>query len=412
MNILIIGGAGNSPDANSVCVKNMANEFTKQGHSVWILAMGDNFVKKPGTLGNAVLWEIPMDYYRRLTGRVENGGSRLLQIWFKLISVIRHILLLFFYPVTSPGRSKKVARKAMQIVKDNHIDIAICVFNPFDNIYAGLKLKRIFSVEIKVVSYHLDLRTASINPNALVRDYIHKHALKSLVEENGLVNTMLIPYSGQKEMERLQGLDASKITYVGFPVYVEDNNTEYYKAPFVSDNINVCYIGSLSQDNRNPAYILTLVEKMNERNKKKTLLHFWGDVGGLFPLLEASPAAVYHGKVENQYTRSIMQQADFLLNIGNAIAYDMLPSKVFGMFATGRPIINVITHPKDVTLPFFERYNHSIDIREYEQKTAKDIRLLEGGIEKMGSAQNRISKELFDDFRPERICDIVLDKNR
>lgn len=406
MNILFIGGAGNSPDANSVCVKNMANEFTKQGHSVWIMAMGDSFVNKPGTLGNAVLWEIPMDYYRRLTGRVENGGSKLLQIWFKLVSVIRHILLLFFYPVTSPGRSRKVAKKAMRIVKENHIDIVVCVFTPFDSIYAGMNLKKILGSRIKVVSYHLDLRTASINPNPLVRNYIHKYALRSIVEENRIVDKMLIPYSGQKEMEKLEGVEVSKIYYVGFPVYIEDNSTEDYSTPFDPETINVCYIGTLSQDNRNPRYILTLVEKINDLYKKNMVLHFWGEVGGLVPMLEASPAAVYHGKVENQYTRSIMQQADFLLNIGNAIAYDMLPSKVFGMFATGKPIINVITHPQDATLPFFERYNHSIDIKEYLQESSAAEELA-SGITRLQNTPNKVGESLFEDFKPLSICNII-----
>ena len=56
MNILIIGGSGNAPSANSVCVRNMAQEFIRKGHKVWNLAAWDICVTKPGDIGGAELW--------------------------------------------------------------------------------------------------------------------------------------------------------------------------------------------------------------------------------------------------------------------------------------------------------------------------------------------------------------------
>lgn len=395
MIILFIGGNDSMANANSVCVNNMAREMLSRGHKVWVLAMGD----KPG--------QVPDTYYGKLKLRVANDSTLFLRLWFKVFGLMRHIFLLPFYPDVAPCRSRKMARKAEDLVRENNIDLVVAVFNVYENIYAGMHLKKKFGERIKVVSYHLDLRTSSVNPSKLIRNYIYKHALASLKKENMIVDKMLIPYSGQKDLEKLGGLDMNKVHFVGFPVFIDDNEFEKCELPFETDVINITYIGSLSSDNRNPSYILKLLEQAQEILGRKLMVHVWGDVADVGQILADSQVATYHGMIENRYARYIMDNSDFLLNIGNAVTYSMLPSKVFGMFATGKPIINVITHPADATLPYFERYNNSIDVREY-QKTQTDATVLANGISKMKDAPLKENNGLFDDFKPETICEIIM----
>lgn len=408
MNILIIGGSGNEPSANSICVRNMALEFLYRGDKVWILASGDECVKESKEIGGAILWQVPETWYSSFTKRVFHNPSVLKLLCFKIVSALRHLLLLFTYPMTEPIRSRKVLKKAKVLVKDNDIKLVLAIHNNYANIYSGIELKKIYGDRIKVVSYHLDLRTASINTFVPVREYVYHHALSSIAEESKIVDKILIPYSGQAEVESIIGLELRKFCFVGFPVYIEDGKTEPCKLPFKEGFVNICYIGTLSRDNRNPRYVLSLLEQAEEQMGQKLMVHFWGNVGEVEKILEESPVAIYHGMVENGYVQYIQDNSDFLLNIGNAIAYSMLPSKVFGLFSTGKPIINVINHPKDATFPFFKRYNHSIDIKEYSP-SPEDVNNIVEGIKKMMITPRKVVNGLFDDFKPETICDEILE---
>lgn len=407
MNILIIGGSGKAPGANSVCVRNMAQEFMVQGHRVWNISDGEDYVREPGDMDGVTLWQVPEGFYGKLLKEVTANPILFRRIWLKVVGVIRHLLLLPLYPITEPGRTLKVVKRAKKIVKENDITLVIAIYNGFANIYAGMKLKKMYGAKLKVVSYHLDLRTASVNNSALVRQYIHRHALQSLVKESQIVDKMLIPYSGKEETEKVKGLEKEKIIYVGFPVYVSDGEVKECELPFDDETINISYIGTLSEDNRNPRYVLGLLEQVSNMMSRKIMVHVWGDAGGMDAELNASPIACYHGKIDNRYVRYIMNKSDFLLNMGNAVAYDMLPSKVFGMFATGKPIINVITHPKDATLPFFEKYNHSINIKEYKKEEQKTSKVKEE-LELLNRTALHNTDGMFDDFKPETICNIIL----
>lgn len=407
MNILFIGGYGNGLDANSICVWNMAQEMISNGHRVWLLAMGNDYVEAPIVKEGIIVLELPMDYYRKLTGRVRQSKKKYLRLWFKLVSAIRHVALLATYPLTSPRRSFRLAAMAKQIVSENEIKVVVTIFNPYDNIYAGIKVKNTFGDNVKVVSYHLDLRTASLNPSGLVRSYIRKHALKSLVKESNIVDKMLIPYSGQKETEQVKGIRKDKLLFVGLPMYITEAKIEICELPFEVGNINISYIGSISKDNRNPSYALSLLEKVSAMIKRKIIVHFWGNTGDIQDELTKSPIAAYHGMIDNRYSRYVMERSDFLLNIGNAIAFDMLPSKIFSMFATGKPIINFIKHPQDVSIPFFEHYAYGIDLKEFEKKN-NDVIYLALEMERMKNSPLKDVDGLFDGFKPKTICSLIL----
>lgn len=395
MNVLFIGGDGSQTNANSVCVNNMAHEMESCRHKVCVLSLGDGPEQVPDT------------YYGKLKVKVASHPTLLMKLWLKLFDLMRHVVLLPFYPDVAPCRSRKMAKKAEELMCKNDIELVVAVFNVYENIYAGMHLKKRFGEKIKVVSYHLDLRTSSVNPSKLIRNYIYKHALASVVKENKVVDKMLIPYSGQKDIEKLTGMDMSKVYFVGFPVFIEENKVEKCELPFENDAINIAYIGSLSSDNRNPGYILKLLEQVKEKLGRKIMVHVWGDAADVEQILADSLVAAYHGKIDNRFVRYVMDNADFLLNIGNTVTYSMLPSKVFGMFATGKPIINVITHPEDATLPYFERYNNSIDVREYQKNQADTAFLADGVAAKLNSPL-KDSQSLFDDFKPATICEIIM----
>ena len=409
MKILFIGGQGRLSDANSVCIRNMAKEMLSRGHKVWILATGREHSVIEREQDGAFFVEVPMDYYSRLILLVKKKKNGALSVFYKIVSLLRHIFLLPFYPHTSPYRSIRLAHYAKKLVENNEIDLVVSTYCPFENIYAGIRLKKRFGRKIKVVSYHLDLRTGSQNSSSLVRRYIHRHSLNSLIKENKIVDKMLIPYSGFEEMNKVASQLSNKVQYVGFPVFIVDGVKEECALPFEENTINISYIGTLNASNRNPQYFIDLLEMLSSKIGINVLAHFWGDMGSLENVLRSSHVTRYHGKIDSNYVRYILDNSDFLLNIGNRIAYEMLPSKIFSLFATGKPIINMITHPKDASLPFFDRYKNSVGIREY-YRDPNDVTLLADFIESKRGVEPINVNTLFDDFTPAFLCNLIISK--
>ena len=59
------------------------------------------------------------------------------------------------------------------------------------------------------------------------------------------------------------------------------------------------------------------------------------------------------------------------------------------------------------TINFIERYNHSIEIREYDHNYNSPEHLAKE-MKQLMRAPLRDSNGLFEDFKPETICDIIL----
>jgi hypothetical protein len=171
--------------------------------------------------------------------------------------------------------------------------------------------------------------------------------------------------------------------------------------------LNITYIGTLYPGNREPNYFLSLCEEVSKHINIR--VHFWGNIDKYISVIDSYEFAEYHGLIENCYVNYIMVKSDFLLNIGNKLAYDMLPSKVFGLFATGKPIINMVTHPLDATLPFFDRYDNSLNIKEYElnSESASDLEVF---IHSHLNAPLKDSGNLFDDFKPETFAQLIVNQ--
>ena len=63
----------------------------------------------------------------------------------------------------------------------------------------------------------------------------------------------------------------------------------------------------------------------------------------------------YHGRVSKEEVSLYEKNADILINIMNAYEA-IVPSKIFELFATGKPILNFITQGDDGSLNYFNKY--------------------------------------------------------
>ena len=71
---------------------------------------------------------------------------------------------------------------------------------------------------------------------------------------------------------------------------------------------------------------------------------------------------VQHGLVSREKADKALLEADCLVNISNEYS-SIVPSKIFELFAIGKPIINILNRNDDGSKLFFDKYPLNYNIR-------------------------------------------------
>ncbi len=132
--------------------------------------------------------------------------------------------------------------------------------------------------------------------------------------------------------------------------------------------VNLVFAGNFYANIRNPKYLFDLMDQMQDH----VCLHILGGCYGYSEALSASMQRLtaegkvkFHGMLPVSEARTVMQQADILVNIGNSIE-NMLPSKIFEYFSTGKPVVHIQKIEKDPCLPYLETYQNGLVLPEWD----------------------------------------------
>ena len=133
------------------------------------------------------------------------------------------------------------------------------------------------------------------------------------------------------------------------------------------------------------------------RNKKEYIVAIFGGIAGLiYALLFFGSTVLFYNVEPIPYLI-----ADIPFDVV------LISCNVIAILFLYKPIINVINHPHDATIPFFTRYNNSIDLDAhggYEEQ----LNHLVDGILLMKDKPRKGLLGIFDDFKPETICNHIL----
>ena len=141
---------------------------------------------------------------------------------------------------------------------------------------------------------------------------------------------------------------------------------------------------------------------------KTVKLHVWGRLSGIE--LQGLKNVEYHGMAEVADVPSILQGADFLLNVGNAITYKMIPSKIFQIFAAKKNILFCVRSDKDRSRPYFERYGHVAIMLEYEGDLEGDLKKITAFVDSHYQKTIEVDDSLFISSTPAYICNRIIEK--
>lgn len=163
--------------------------------------------------------------------------------------------------------------------------------------------------------------------------------------------------------------------YVHKFVAIEFPNVTKYYANYLQKNrkskkdktIMCLFAGSIYSNIRDPRYTLELFKRIAG---EQIHLVFVGVKQEQLPSEYKYEWIHCMGIRSLDETQKMIAEADFLVNIGNAML-NQVPSKLFEYISTGIPIINICKHKRCPTQPYMNKYHYAINI--IEDATALDV---------------------------------------
>jgi len=241
-----------------------------------------------------------------------------------------------------------------RIIEEEKFDALICVVYPFDMAYE-LLLDR----ELKCcrVYYQLDpYGTNRALPESQTEQ--RKRAEAEVIRNSDIAITTIELYQEYAEDAFYQDV-IRRITPMEFPAFIRHAEAGAASAiPFDSGYISLLYAGTLDGDNiRDTKKTIAVLRALFSacRNVK---VYFMGNINneGILRFAGEFPQEIsILPEVSQDQAIATMNQSDILLNIGNFIP-NMVPSKIFGYFATGKPILSFEISRSAPENRYFDRY--------------------------------------------------------
>lgn len=175
------------------------------------------------------------------------------------------------------------------------------------------------------------------------------------------------------QMRRYLSLgNVEKIFEIEFPEIVKGRMSEKreVKKPVMhasGEKVQFVYTGAFYTKIRTPDFLVRLFLKMPENY----ILHVAGFNQRLIQPYQAAfgKRLILHGVLEQSEAEGLREMADILVNVNNAVD-NMVPSKLFEYFETGKPILNICLVDNCPSLKYTIQYPYaySISQQQYEEK--------------------------------------------
>lgn len=364
-------------DASSNIIRHLAETFRKKGHTVDVITQGDYFGEEQ--YNGVHIYKVKKSKWEIInqTWSNKNSGYRAA---LKIISYLRKImcaLKIKEYPNVEPYVTKKMIKIYQCKCIDKTYDCIIGFFRPFFCLDVAMNISKYCCT--KFVPIYFDLIEDKDCPKLMPRHLFKKKILigdKKIFEN---AQKIFLPVSAKDIEYNIFKNNHEKIVYYNFPTFIKKernflSNVEQKK----KDMITFTYAGTLKLAFRNPLKLLDVLNELAKKNKEtKIVLHLYG-AGDCEKLIENFECEnnfviIQHGIVSKIKADEGLLNTDFLINITNEYNA-IVPSKIFELFALGKPIVNIV-NKDDGSLTFFEKYQLNYNIcynNDVEKKKCVD----------------------------------------
>lgn len=363
-------------DANGICVYNISKELVKNGHKVCVICEGIN--EEHYFFEEIEIREVKPTLFSKLRHKAAATKSKKYVFIKNIVMVLRRIqkaFILFIYPNVSPLRARQEYKILEEIARIEKIDFLVSTFAPYEGVTAACKFKKKYpGVKSSIIFWDI-LRSKNPFGKHLYKlfDFLCNRAEKKAFSIN---DKILIPKSGEGiysagKYDKYK----EKIKYFDFPVFTEGFDNQANNINEFNDYINITCIGTIDGENRNADYFLKIFNEIKRRfniSVKINIIGAFSDIS-TYEKYKTEPYVNFMGQVNFNDIPNYISSADYLVNLGNKITYDMIPSKIFQYFASCKPVINFISHKDDKSLCYFKKYPSNLNIFEYENNISEDI---------------------------------------
>ncbi|MCF0129930.1 MAG: hypothetical protein HUJ70_15200 [Pseudobutyrivibrio sp.] len=394
----------NTNDATVEIAKSLAKEWQSQGHSVLYMCNTPDGHGRPDHLTLIEFEGNPTYQYDLISEKFVNEFMHKLEgkgTLAKDVALLTHPglwdVLYDSYFAEFKHYATHIAYHIETIAHQENVDLIYSISEPHYCAYA---------VALAQVSPQCHKRAYLVDPYAF--NHTHKYE-KSRVVERYILEGVERLFTTKQVMNDYRHDDffrpyLDKVTAVEFPTLVKpETKTEPAKTYWDNDTkLHCVYAGNIYEGIR-PQW--PIEELFIEEPVPNVTLHTFGK-GFNLPL--ENEAVIVHEPVPTEEVTDILEAADILINLGNTVS-NMVPSKLFQLMATGKPIVNLCHTASDPTLEYTKLYPLSCDLILTDDINENRRKLYDFCISNLGS---RISyekvEEIFGECTPAKVAEELL----
>ena len=378
--------------ANAICIKHLQESLLSQNISSDVICYGS----KDGFLINNEFGSVYC---------VKNSLSLTRDFGKKPISFFEKIHNGIIWPLKSIGVIKSYQKTINNLKKSNNYYGIVCSMRPIEAALSCLKTD--------FVLYELDSITNNSDNLFGIKKYlIHRpnNIERIIYKKAGLIIHMRFheKYYNNKKYLRY----SAKSIFSDIPGLIDRKRFGNNCNKRNDNKVLICYTGALDSSIRSPKYSLDLFKKVSERVGLE--LHFYsrGDCEEIINSKEYSNFTFNEGYVSSEKISSVINNSDFLLNIGNHFSGQVssLPSKTIEYISTGRPIIHIDGGDNDTAKNYIARCSNSLIISPNDSLDSNVEKVLIFLKKKIGFIEDfQVIKQQFKENLPSYTVNILLD---
>ena len=398
--LFILDRVENPASANALLGRRLAAELQAAGHEIHLLELWDGQTPCPAAPQGMTLHTLAFADERLMNEALENGVRGGTPVPLRLLRLAAHptaAAAAFRQLVLhAPRRTVDTRRMVERLDAAYHYDAVCAVGAPYRAAFA-LETARIGG---KKLLWQLD-------PYASNRDY---RAPGGFAREGRLLDAVHATLVTPQALPDYEGGPLSpwrgKVYAAGFPVLLP-----VPPAP-PHEGTRCVFCGSLYPALREPDFALQLFTALDD--PALTLTMAGGGWQRFEPQARRAQAAlgsrfVRPGPVPPEQAAALEAGADILLSLGNR--YDnQMPSKLFGYFGSGKPVLHLAVSDGDPTLPYLERYPLALVLRQQDGVTGAVLARLRRWLAEVRGRRLPYEEAaaLYPDFTPRRVAGVFL----
>lgn len=375
----------------------LAEHFAREGHSVTVVTSWQQGLPEQETSHGVQVYRIGLRSLERLrralsasrpaSKREEALGADIASSKLKFPSSIALRLLRAFnrmiwrnlwWPDSACIWLRPALKTARRLLEEQPADAVISVSPAFSAVVAGYILAR---DRQRCRRWIIDLGDPfsfmdyAMSNNALIYGWLNRwFEHRAFLRTDGVSVTT----DGTREMyRRLYPACAGKITVI--PPLLSPPPKSAVSMPFFRNSgpTRLVFIGTLYRKLRRPDYLLQLFSAMHDLHPEFDCeLHLIGDTHECKESLisyqdRLGERLIVHAPVDRSLAAQAVNEADILVNLGNATTYQ-LPSKLVEYAATGKPIISISGVISDSSELFLSSYPRALCMSDIGRSPTAD----------------------------------------